>query len=175
MATKQIQMAFQVQNNAGETNTVQVQLNGVTKFEGTLPETGPLIIGGDAYSVTNITFDQDVEVVTASGPQTANVALSVTVSGGSISLEDTFANYTRTVINTGTAEEPVWTVVPGTAENFVLCNVIEQPTWNGEALLDRYNIEYNLGPVQVTGPGQLVVYPSETVQTTLAVGLYNNQ
>lgn len=174
MATKQIKMDFQVENNVGETNTVLVQLNGVTKFEGTLPETGPIIVGGDSYSLTSITFDQDVADWVTTDTDPVNIPLSVTVTGGSICLQDSYANYSRTSINTGTLEAPVWTQVAGTATDFLNCNIVEQPTWGGNALLDRYNIEYNNGPIQVTGPGQLEVYTGETVQTVLAVPRFNN-
>lgn len=175
MTTKQIKMTFQVQNNAGETNTVLVQLNGVTKFEGSLPETGPLVVGGGGtYSVTNITFDQDVADWSSTDVDPVNIPLTVVVTGGSISLENTESNYSATATNTGTPETPVWISTPGDVNTYQTCNIVQQPTWNGEALLDRYNIEYNNGPIQVTGPGELVVYSSETVQTVLAVARFSS-
>ena len=174
MTTKQIRMNFQVENNVGQTNTVIVQLNGVTKFEGTLPETGPLILGGGSYTVTNITFDQDVADWAPTDMDPVSIPLTVTVTGASISLENSEANYYRSSINTGTQEDPAWIPVAGTADAYEICNIIEQPTWNGQALLDRYNIEYNNGPIQVTGPGELIIYSGETVQTVLAVARFNN-
>jgi hypothetical protein len=174
MTTKQIRMAFQVENNPGETNTVQVQLNGVTKFNGTLPVTGALIIGGESFSVTTITFDQDVADWTPTDSEPVNIPLIVTATGGSVVLETTESNYNVKFINTGTEEDPVWEKVAGNAETYQICNIVEQPTWGGEALLDRYNIEYNNGPVQVTGPGQVEIYSGETVETVLEIARYND-
>lgn len=174
MTTKQIKMTFQVENNVGQTNAVQVQLNGVIKFEGTLPETGPLIIGGGSYSVTSITFDQDVADWAPTDTDPVAIPLIVTVTGGSISVENTASNYSIGYENTGTPEAPVYISVAGNADDYQICDIVEQPTWNGQALLDRYNIEYNNGPIQITGPGELIVYSGETVQTTLAVARFNN-
>jgi hypothetical protein len=174
MTTKQIRMAFQVENNAGETTTVQVQLNGVIKFNGTLPETGPLIIGGESFSVTNITFDQDIAIWASGNTTPVNTPLTVSVTGGSVVLERTDSNYNVTYTNTGTEEDPVWVDSAGNADTYQPCNIVEQPTWGGEALLDRYNIEDNIGPVQVTGPGQVEVYSGETVETVLAIARYND-
>jgi hypothetical protein len=174
MTTKQIRMAFQVENNAGETNTVQVQLNGVVKFEGTLPETGPLIIGGESYTVTNITFDQDVADWATGNTAPVNMSLTVSVTGGSVVLQATESNYNVIYTNTGTEEAPVRQASAGNANTYQICNIVEQPTWGGEALLDRYNIEDNIGPVQVTGPGQVGIYSGETVETVLEIARFNN-
>jgi hypothetical protein len=174
MTTKQIRMAFQVENNPGETNTVQVQLNGVTKFNGTLPVTGPLIIGGESFSVTTITFDQDVADWALDNTTPVNTPLTVSVTGGSVVLQANESNYSIQHTNTGTKEAPVWVASAGNAETYQICNIVEQPTWGGEALLDRYNIEYNNGPVQVTGPGQVEIYSGETVETVLAIARYND-
>lgn len=174
MTTKQIRMAFQVQNNAGETNTVQVQLNGVVKFEGTLPETGPLVIGGDSATVTTITFDQDVADWASGNTAPVNASLTASVTGGSIVVQKTESNYNIIYANTGTEEAPVWVASAGNADTYQTCNIVGQPTWGGEALLDRYNIEYNNGPTQITGPGQLEVYSGETVETVLEIARFNN-
>jgi hypothetical protein len=176
MTTKQIRMTFQVQNDTGKTNTVQVQLNGVIKFEGTLPETGPLIIGGDwdSYSLTNITFDQDVSDGSVENNAPVNMPLTFSVTDGSVILQLTESNYNIRYTNTGTEEDPVWVASAGDADTYHTCNIVEQPTWNSEALLDRYNIEYNNGPIQITGPGQVEVYAGETMQTMLAIPRFNN-
>lgn len=174
MTTKQIRMAFQVENNPGETNTVQVQLNGVIKFEGTLPETGPLIIGGGSYSVTNITFDQDIADWASTALEPVNMPLTVTATNGSIIVQATESNYNVIATNTGTEEAPVWVLSAGNADTYQVCNIVEQPTWGSEALLNRYDIEDNNGPVQVTGPGQLEVFSGETVETVLAIARFNN-
>jgi hypothetical protein len=174
MPTKQIKVSFQVDNNPGTTNNVLVQLNGITKFEGSLPVTGPIIVGADSVTFTSITFDQDIDNYTSTERDPVNIPLLITVTGGSISLESTESNYSKTYTNSGTAESPVWTSNAGTDNVYTLCNVVEQPTWNGEALLNRYDIQYNNGPIENTGPGEIVVYSGETMQTVLSVDRFNN-
>jgi hypothetical protein len=174
MTTKQIRMTFQAQNNTGETNSVQVQLNGVVKFEGALPETGPLVTGDSSFSVTTITFDQDIADWAAENTDPVTVPLTISVTGGSVILQQTESNYNLIYINKGTVEAPVWEAHAGKDDTYQVCNIVEQPTWDGEALLDRYNIEYNNGPIQITGPGQLKVYSGETIVTALAIARFND-
>jgi len=46
--------------------------------------------------------------------------------------------------------------------------------WNAVADLVRYNIEYNHGPIQITGPGEVLIYSNETVVFDVAVANFNN-
>jgi hypothetical protein len=176
MGTKQIKMTFQVENNSGESNSVQVQLNGVTKFEGTLPETGPITTDINSATLTTITFDQDVAdwVSNETDSVPVNIPLSITVTGASIVLQKSESNYNTNFTNTGTEEEPVWVKSPGDADTYQICDIVEQPTWNGETLLGRYDIQYHNGIQQETGPGALLVESGETVQTALKVARFNN-
>jgi hypothetical protein len=173
MATKQMNISFQAENTPEMTNTVEIALNGATVYTGSLPETGPIITGGDSYTVNNITFDIDVPVATANSI-TSTVAFSMVVNGGSVLIEDIFTNYSYSVINTGTAEAPVWEGVAGTNTAFEVTNIVSQPMWNSVALLDRYNIEYNNGPIQVTGPGAVLILSDETVGFNVAVANFND-
>jgi hypothetical protein len=176
MGTKQIKMTFQVENTSEESNSVQVRLNGVTKFEGTLPETGTITndIGNSTF--TSITFDQDVAdwVNNETDKVPVNIPLEITVTGASIALKNAESNYNVNFTNTGTEEEPVWSQEPGDVDTYQLCNIVEQPTWNGEPLLGRYDIQYHNGTHQETGPGVVLVLSGETVQTVLKVARFNN-
>jgi hypothetical protein len=173
MATKQMNISFQVQNAPESTNTVEITLNGATVYTGSLPETGPIITGGDSYTTTNITFDIDVPVATANSV-TSSMAFSAEVNGGSIQIEDITTNYNVSWINTGTEEAPVWEPVAGTDSAFAITNIVSQPMWNGVADLARYDIEYNYGPIQVTGPGEVLIYSNETVGFNVAVANFND-
>jgi hypothetical protein len=102
------------------------------------------------------------------------MAFSVVVNGGSVLIEDIFTNYSYSVINTGTEEVPVWEVVAGTDTAFRITNIVSQPMWNGVALLDRYNIEYNNGPIQVSGPGAVLVDSNETAEFNVEIANFNN-
>ena len=173
MATKQMNISFQVQNAPESTNTVEITLNGATVYTGSLPETGPIIAGGDSYTTTNITFDIDAPVATVSNP-TSTMAFSTVVTGGTVQIEDITTNYNVSWINSGTEEEPVPEPVAGTSTAFITTNIVSQPLWNGVADLGRYNIEYNYGPIQVTGPGEVLIYSDETVGFNVAVANFND-
>jgi len=173
MATKQMNISFQAENTPEMTNTVEIALNGATVYTGSLPETGPIITGGDSYTVNNITFDIDVPVATANS-LTSTMTFSAAVAGGTVQIEDITTNYNVSWINTGTAEAPVWEPVAGTNSAFAITNIVSPPMWNGVADVSRYNIEYNYGPTQVTGPGEVMVYSSETVVFDVAVANFNN-
>jgi hypothetical protein len=169
MATKQMNISFQVQNTLESTNTVTITLGGTTVYTGTLPETGPVITGGDSNTVTNITFDIDVPVLTSIGNFTSTMAFSAAVTGATVQIEDITTNYTVSFTNTGTAETPVWTSAAGTNTEFALTDIVSQPLWNGAADLNRYNIEYN------KGPGQVLIFDGETVSFDIPVANFNNK
>jgi hypothetical protein len=143
-------------------------------YTGTLPETGPVITGGDSNPVTNINFDIDVPVLTSIGNFYSNMAFSAAITGATVQIEDITTNYTVSFVNTGTAEAPVLDPIAGTDTAFALTNIVSQPQWNGAADLNRYNIEQNNGPIQVTGPGEVLIYSGETVAFDLAVANFNN-
>ncbi len=173
MATKQMNISFQVENAPETTNTVEITLNGTTVYTGSLPETGPIITGGDSYTLTNITFDIDVPVANTAS-LTSTMTFSAAVAGGTVQIEDITTNYNFSSINTGTEEVPVLESVAGTNTAFAVTNIVSQPMWNGEADLDRYNIEYNIGPIQVTGPGDVLIYSDETVAFDVDVANFND-
>jgi hypothetical protein len=174
MATKQMNISFQVQNAPESTNTVEITLNGATVYTGSLPETGPIITtGDDSYTVTNITFDIDTPVATQDN-LTSTMAFSAVVTGGTVQIEDISTNYNYSKINTGTEAAPVWEPVAGINTVFAVTNIVSQPIWNGVADLGRYNIEYNNGPIQVTGPGEVMAYSDETVEFDVAVANFND-
>ena len=173
MATKQMNISFQVQNAPETTNTVEIALNGATVYTGSLPETGPIITGGGSYDVTNINFNIDVPVATANS-LTSIMTFSAAVAGGTVQIEAITTNYNYSWINTGTEEAPVWEPVAGTDTAFAVTNIVSQPMWNDVALPGRYNIEYNIGPIQITGPGEVLIFSGETVEFNVAVANFND-
>jgi hypothetical protein len=168
MATKQMNISFQVQNGLGTTNSVTIALGGTTVYTGTLASTGPIITGGDSYSLTNVVFDIDVPVATANN-LTSTLAFSAEVNGGTVQIQQIQTNY-----NYFQTDTPVYTPTAGTVDSFTVVDIVSQPTWNGEPLLDRYNIEYNNGPIAVTGPGQVLIYSGETAEFNVNVSNFNN-
>jgi hypothetical protein len=171
MPTKQMTISFQVDNTSETPNTVEITLGGTTVYNGTLPETGPISqIPGSP--VTSITFDVDVPVATQNN-LTSTVAFSATVNGANIQIQNIGTNYNYSRINTGTQEAPWMEPVAGTNTAFITTNIISQPQWNGITDLQRYNVEYNNGPINISGPGTVVVYNSETVTFNIAVENFN--
>jgi len=173
MATKQMNISFQVNNNFNSTNAVEITLGNATIYTGTLPETGPIITGGGSYTTTNITVDIDVPVATSS-TKTSTLPFSMSVAGGEVQVEDITTNYNYTAINTGTEENPTWVPTAGTAEDFATVDIVSQPLWNGVALIERYNIEYNQGPIKISGPGEVQINANETVEFDILVSNFNN-
>ena len=166
-------ISFQVQNAPESTNTVEITLNGATVYSGTLPETGPIISGGDSYTTTNITFDIDVPTAIQGNIKTS-MTFSAAVNGGSVQIENISTNYNYSLDNTGSEETPIWTPVAGTNTVFAITNIVSQPMWNGVADIGRYNIEYNNGPIQITGPGEVLIYNNETVEFDIDVANFND-
>lgn len=66
----------------------------------------------------------------------------------------------------------VW--VTGSADKTQFVDIVSQPLWNGVAKKDRYDIEYNQGPAQVTGPGALYLAAGETATFDIKVPKYNS-
>jgi hypothetical protein len=173
MVTKQLNLSLQAQNLPESTNNMEISLNGVTVYTGSVPETGPIITGGDSYTTTTISFDIDVPVATANS-LTSTMTFSATVAGGNVQIERISTNYNYTLVNTGTEEAPVWEAVAGTDKGFITTNITSQPLWDGIALLDRYNIEYNNGPIQFTGPGEVLINNDENVEFSVNVNNFND-
>jgi len=166
-------ISFQVKNNFNSTNAVEITLGNATIYTGTLPETGPIITGGGSYTTTNITVDIDVPVATLN-TQNSTIPFSMSVTGGEVQIEDITTNYNYATINTGTEENPVWVTTAGTADNFKVTNIETQPLWNGVALIERYNIEYNKGPIMISGPGEVQINANETVEFDVLVPNFND-
>lgn len=166
-------ISFQVQNVSESANTVEITLGGETVYTGSLLNTGPIITNGDSHTTTNISFNIDVPVATANS-STSTMTFSAAVTGATVRIEGISTNYNVSWIDTGTTENPSSESVAGTDTAFAITNIVSQPRWNGEPDLARYNIEYNNGPIQVTGPGAVLIYNGETVEFDVAVANFND-
>lgn len=169
MPTKQIKITMQAQpSGVPDTITFNVDINGNTVYNQTVAATGPAQQGLTDPS-ESITFDFDVPA-SANADSTQNYTFSFTPANGAAKIETIACNYSAVNSTVGN----VTTFVPGTANSFVICNIVTQPQWDGQALLDRYDISYNNGPNQVTGPGEVMIYEDETVVFDVAVNDYND-
>jgi hypothetical protein len=173
MSIKQIKFKLQAESYSNDPIVIDVKIDGVTVFNDTVPDLG-IVVPDTQDPFEEFVFDYDVPNNEFNGINTIDKTFSITTTGGISKIESISANYYFSVINTGTTEEPVLTPVAGTAENYSILNIISQPLWNGQALLDRYNIEYNQGPIQVTGPGEVFIDDGETCVFTMPITLFNN-
>jgi hypothetical protein len=163
MAIKQIKQRFQVSSDDDVATQVTVTASGNVVFSGSLEQTTTAIIPEDVRNNTTpyaeIIFDLDVPVYAAGQTDSVTVPMMFTCSGGNIALQGTWANYSLTF-----AQDPNdlnhWMPVPGTAVDFVMCDISTQPLVNGEIMPGRYDLNSNF---HVTGPGAMIMLAGETV------------
>ena len=176
MAIKQLKATLQAQSTVpGQTVTVAISVNNEVKFNQSIPETGP-VAQNIPGPVDTFEFDIDVPVLDVfDDPEESTVilAISVTSSSGTIMIENLSNNFYFSAVQD--PEDPEKFIPKaGTATDWRICQIVSQPLWNGVAILDRYNIEYNIGPIQVTGPGEVYIADGETVTFDLQVNKYND-
>ena len=164
MGTKQVKMKFQVVADDGISANVTVTVGGIQKFSGALAKTVEVMPGQVLYDQTpfnEIEFDLDVADLptpTASS-RTVLTDVSISVTGGSITLQETKANYTVT----STPSEPP-TKIPGNATEFYTLHFGTQPVWTPPAT-GRLLIADNSN----TGPGSLLLLDGESVAYQVAM------
>ena len=162
MPTKQIKLTLQATPVTAQNVNLLVTVDGTVKFNQSVGAVGPSVQGVTDPN-ESVEFDLDVANVSAN-VSTTTCAFAITATNGRVKVEDIATNYT---IGSNSA--------PGNANAFITSNITSQPLWNGQALLDRYNITYNDGPVQVTGPGEVLIESGETVTFNVAVQNWNNK
>ena len=155
MATKQIKITLQSQPTATTDVLLNVGVDGITAFNQTVPPAGPIILNS-SNPIESFTFDLDVPVLANTAINTQTRTFAFTATNGTAKIKNIFCNFTA-VGNT-----------TGTADNFVICAISSQPLWNGQALLDRYNI------AETPGAGEVYIADGETVVFDVPVWLFNN-
>jgi len=168
MPNKTIQFRLQAEPSADQDVNIMIAVDNVQVFNQPVPPAGPVQLDVPDPSEF-FTFDLDVAASnTVGNTETRNFSISVT--NGTAKIEQIQANFTATSEQVGN----VITFVPGSANSFSPCNIVSQPTWNGAVDLSRYNIEYNNGPIQVTGPGEVLITSAETTVFDVAVPAFND-
>lgn len=168
MATKQLKITLQAQPQ-GETDvTMVVSVNGTECFNQSVPALGPIVLNEPDPS-ESVQFDIDVPVLVANVDPTVTYPVTVSCTNGSVKIEGFRDNFVVGFSQIANAR------VAGNATTWSsFDNIVSQPLWNGQALLERYDISYNTGPNQVTGPGEILVLNGETVSFDLQINKYNN-
>ena len=183
MGTKQIQMEFQVVADDQVSANVTVVVNGTQVFSGALAKTADVMPGqvfDDQTPFSLVEFDLDVadmpDPLTSSDPSdqygqwTTPVDVTISVTGGDVTLQATEANYTGIwITNPNPTPGQPYIVQKGSADQFYELRISSQPKWNGVELLDRYNFADNTN----TGTGSLLVLENETVAYQMGATLYS--
>jgi hypothetical protein len=180
MGTKQIKMKFQVAATDGVAAHVTITSGGVQKFSGDLAQTVSTLIASDVHSFTEpnseVLFDVVVPDQTVAHPKKPEkkatpVDITIAVTGGSIGLQDTDANYTSYAVEVTPPTDPItYTLGPGDVNTFVeALNYATQPVWT-PPVTDRLIIADNTD----TGPGSLILLNGESVTYQVSVPLYSD-
>lgn len=172
MPTKHITASLQAMGALGKTTRAIIKIDGQTKFDDYVENTGITIDHNDPS--VSIIFDHDVpEIVAPVVYPDPGIFVTQTVEisaiDGTIKLNNLLANHSGVFLNQGTTEQPDWVWIPGGVSENQIIDIISQPLWDGQALLIRYNIEYNQGPIAYSGPGEVVIYNGETVSFNVAM------
>lgn len=181
MGTKQVQMEFQVAANDGVSAQVTITAGGTQVFSGAVAQTAnplPTQVLNDATPFSLVEFDLDVEDMPAPpwgncnnnvGQWVTPMDMSIAVSGGSICLQETEANYTATVVPKDPQTVPPGYVnVPGDVTTFATLRYATQPVWTPTAV-GRLDIADNSD----TGSGSLLLLDNESVSYQVAMTLYS--
>jgi hypothetical protein len=179
MGTKQVQMEFQVAADDGALTQVTVTAGGTQVFSGSLAQTEnplPGQIYNNATPFSLIQFELDVADMpvplgnsNSYGQWVTSTDITISVTGGTVCLQETLANYTATIVEvTPPTTPPRYQVVAGNASTFSTIRFANQPVWNPStpvSLIFDDNIN--------TGPGSLTIYNNQSVAYQAAMTLYS--
>jgi hypothetical protein len=179
MGTKQVKMEFQVAANDGALAQVTVTAGGTQVFSGSLAQTENPLAGqvlNDSTPFSLVEFELNVADMpvppgnsNSYGQWVTSTDITIAVSGGSICLQETRANYTAQMVEVTPATTPTtYQVVSGNAATFATLKYATQPVWT-PACVGRLDIADNVD----TGPGSLLLLDNESVAYQVAMTLYS--
>jgi hypothetical protein len=179
MGTKQVQMEFQVAANDGELAQVTITAGGTQVFSGSLAQTQnplPSQVYNDATPVSLVQFELDVDNMPLPpganndhGQWVTSTDITISVSGGSVCLQETLANYSASTVEiTPPTTPPTYQIVLGNASTFASLWYATQPVWTPTAV-GRLDITDNIN----TGPGSLLLLDGESVAYQVGMTLYS--
>lgn len=179
MGTKQVKMEFQVAANDGALAQVTVTAGGTQVFSGSLAQTENPLPGqvyNDTAPFSLVEFELDVaDMPVPPGPSNSygqwvtSTDITIAVSGGSVCLQETLANYTSQIVEvTPPTTPPTYQTVTGDAATFATLRYATQPVWTPTAV-GRLDIADNVD----TGPGSLLLLDGESVAYQVAMTLYS--
>lgn len=171
MPTKQVKLTMQAASGSGSTVDLSVSVDGTVKFNQVVPIVGPASQG---MTDPNESVEFDLEVGSAQGmSNVANIfagethSFSATAANGVIKIETIGVNFSPVFPTSN-----VGNVTSSGANGFAVCDITTQPLWDGVADTQLYDIQFNRGPIQVTGPGEVLIQSGQTVTFDISVPLY---
>lgn len=179
MGTKQVKMEFQVAANDGALAQVTITAGGTQVFSGSLTQTenplpGQVLSDSTPFSLVEFELDvSDMPVPSGNsnsyGQWVTSTDITIAVSGGSVCLQETLANYTAQIVEvTPATTPPTYQIVAGNASTFNTLWFATQPVWT-PTCVGRLNIADNVD----TGPGSLLLLDGESVAYQVAMTLYS--
>lgn len=181
MGTKQVQMEFQVAANDGALAQVNITAGGTQVFSGSLAQTKNPLSGqvfNDSTPFSLVEFELDVADMPDPpgnsnnyGQWVTSTDMTISVTGGSVCLQETLANYSAQLVKIlPPTDPPKYQVESGNASTFVELRFANQPVWApvntdpGRLIFDD-NIN--------TGPGSLTISDNQSVAYQVSMTLYS--
>ena len=179
MGTKQVKMEFQVAANDGALAQVTITAGGTQVFSGSLAQTENPLPGqvyNDSTPFSLVEFELDIDNMpvpagngNSHGQWVTSTDITIAVSGGSICLQDTLANYTAQWVEViPPTTPPTYQALAGDASTFNTLYFATQPVWT-PAVVGRLDLADNVD----TGPGSLLLLDGESVAYQVAMTLYS--
>jgi hypothetical protein len=181
MGTKQVKMEFQVAANDGALAQVTITAGGTQVFSGSLAQTEnplPAQVYNDATPFSLVEFELNVDDMPVPpgnadsyGQWVTSTDITISVSGGKVSLQETLANYTATVVEvTPATTPPTYQIVSGNASTFATLRYATQPVWTPTNTdPGRLIVDDNIN----TGPGSLTIFDNQSVAYQVSMTLYS--
>ena len=179
MGTKQVKMEFQVAANDGALAQVTITAGGTQVFSGSLAQTENPLPGQVLNNLTPfslVEFELNVADMpvppgnsNSYGQWVTSTDITIAVSGGSVCLQETLANYTTQLVEiTPPTTPPTYQIGAGNAATFATLRYATQPVWT-PTCVGRLDISDNAD----TGPGSLLLLDGESVAYQVAMTLYS--
>jgi hypothetical protein len=181
MGTKQVQMEFQVAANDGALAQVTITAGGTQVFSGSLAQTSnplPNIVLNNETPFSLVEFELPVTDMpvppgnsNSYGQWVTTTDITISVTGGTVCLQETLANYTATIVEvTPPTTPPDTQVVAGNASTFAIIRFANQPVWTPTNTdPGRLIFEDNIN----TGPGSLTIFDNQSVAYQALMTLYS--
>ena len=175
MALKPTEFRFQVAANGGSAQ-VNITYAANPVWSGNLAQTVPNLVPGhwdnDTTPVATAACSIDTPEVVDNTPEQIDVLVTLSVTEGDVCLVGiNQTNNPTWVTETDPQYNPPTRIVyaGGSPDFDDVWDIVTQPLWNGQALLDRYNIDDNFGK---TGPGTVYIKNGETCEFTARLWQY---